>query len=344
MVGNTKRQDWIYEEVQANCWIDTSEWILARVSRVLNTLQSVRRTSPKTVVVFRSELNTAFTAPGQFIYISTRLFERCATDEMLAMVIAHEMAHHDLGHLDLTWPRMPRVSFLVDVVRRSVHSQRNELAADALAMSMCMEAGYDAQLCLGIFRILEHISLDYGNIDAVLAGTNSSRGSHPPLRERAIALRRHVSDRKQSQWTPSSFRSARYREFCLHCEAESLGTCSRCTSPICMAHQNLRDACPSCDIPAELLCLECNQTDSCFDCGFSQLCCCCPAPYDRCCVSCSRGFCISHMSNPANTCSNCRLSTLLKRESNKDVTRSMLAILAVCAFVIAILYASQTLS
>ncbi len=343
-MGNKKRQDWIYEEVQANCWIDTSEWILARVSRVLNKLQLVRKTSSKEVVVFRSELNSAFTAPGQFIYISTRLFERCATDEMLAMVIAHEMAHHDLGHIDLKWPRMPRISFLVDVVRRSIHSQKNELAADALAMGMCIEAGYDAQLCLGIFRVLEHISLDYGNIDAVLAGTNSSSGSHPPLRERTIALKRYVSERKQSQWTSRPFRTARYRDFCLHCDSESHGNCNRCSSPICGAHQTVRDACPGCTNSAELLCLECSQGESCFDCGFSQLCCCCPESYEQQCASCARGFCTSHMSDPTNICSNCRLSAILESENTKELTKGIIAILAVCALGIALFKCSLLLS
>jgi len=344
VVGNRKRQDWIYEEVQANCWIDTSEWILSRVSRVLSNLQSVRKTSSKEVVVFRSEINTAFTAPGQFIYISTRLFERCATDEMLAMVIAHEMAHHDLGHLDLTWPRMPRVSFLVDVVRRSVHSQKNELAADALAMGMCIEAGYDAQLCLGIFRVLEHISLDYGNIDAVLAGTNSSGGSHPPLRARTIALKRYVSERQKSQWISRPFRSTRFREYCRHCATESRGICNRCSSPICEAHHTVRDTCPVCTTSAELLCLECSQSENCFDCGFSQFCCYCPESYEKHCISCSRGFCTSHMSDLTNTCSNCRLSALLKKENTKEVTGSIIAILAVCALVIALFKCSLLLS
>ena len=342
-MGNRKRQDWIYEEVQANCWIDTSEWILARVSRVLNTLQSVRHTSSKKVVVFRSEINTAFTAPGQFIYISTRLFERCATDEMLAMVIAHEMAHHDLGHLDLRWPRMPRVSFLVDVVRRSVHDQKNELAADALAMGMCIEAGYDAHLCLDVFRVLEHISLDYGNIDAVLAGTNSSSGSHPPLRERTIALERYVSARKRSQWSSLPFRSARYRDFCLHCSAESLGNCKRCSSPICESHHTFREECPGCTASAELLCLKCSQSESCIDCGFSQLCCCCPNSYEQYCASCSRGFCTSHMSDPTNTCSNCRLNAILEQESTKEITRNIIVIGAVCASVIALFYCGALL-
>jgi Zn-dependent protease with chaperone function len=42
----------------------------------------------------------AFTFAGPYVYISRRLIERCASDAPVAFALAHEMGHHDLGHLD----------------------------------------------------------------------------------------------------------------------------------------------------------------------------------------------------------------------------------------------------
>ena len=42
---------------------------------------------------------TAFTLPGSYIYITRRLIERCTSDAPVAFALAHEIAHHDLGHL-----------------------------------------------------------------------------------------------------------------------------------------------------------------------------------------------------------------------------------------------------
>lgn len=43
----------------------------------------------------------AFTMPGRRIHVSRELLSRGLGELGLAFIIAHEMAHHDLGHLDV---------------------------------------------------------------------------------------------------------------------------------------------------------------------------------------------------------------------------------------------------
>src|SRR5579859_5836613 len=76
-------------------------WAADQLSRVMKRLSSVRPfRAPKidAEVLWVREV-TAFTVPGHYVYISRRLMERCASDDPVALVLAHEIAHHDLGHL-----------------------------------------------------------------------------------------------------------------------------------------------------------------------------------------------------------------------------------------------------
>ncbi|NNE91328.1 MAG: M48 family metalloprotease [Verrucomicrobiales bacterium] len=145
--------------------------VLRRVERVKQRLDSVRLPGARNldVVIPWLETETAFTAPGGTIYVSRRLFERFRSDEELAFVIAHEMAHHDLGHLELRefsgWlNRIPaNVSFGTDLISRELCSltrrSRFECEADETALRLCMAAGYDPARCISIFDLLDRIDL-----------------------------------------------------------------------------------------------------------------------------------------------------------------------------------------
>jgi predicted Zn-dependent protease len=79
-----------------------------KVTRVAQRLQAdVEEEKRLRVEVPWIEAFTAFTVPGRYIYVSRRLLELCRSDESVAFLIAHEVAHHRLGHLDIfpdCWP------------------------------------------------------------------------------------------------------------------------------------------------------------------------------------------------------------------------------------------------
>ena len=119
---------------------------------------------------------TAFTLPGPYCYISRRFIERCTNDAPAAFALAHEIAHHDLGHLRHaeTWAAstashapLKLVSLVLHRLVQRTYSRELELAADAYAIELCRKAGYEPKECLRAFDILTWYMLDHHDLDAV---------------------------------------------------------------------------------------------------------------------------------------------------------------------------------
>src|SRR5579862_7518712 len=93
--------EWLHRELVAAYGVETEAWARERVRRVERQLQVKRAPAPRMQpeILWLPEA-TAFTAPGRYLYISRELLQRAASDDPVAFVLAHEMAHHDLGHLD----------------------------------------------------------------------------------------------------------------------------------------------------------------------------------------------------------------------------------------------------
>ena len=157
--------------------VEASGWAVEQVTRVANHLQAdVDEGRRLRVEVLWIGEFTAFTAPGEYIYISRRLLEICRTDEAVAFVIAHEVAHHRLGHLD-TFPDWladipgSLMPFLMQGLYRSIEARlygpEAEVKADLMAIDLCVKAGYRANECLEMFDILEKVALDMRDVDIV---------------------------------------------------------------------------------------------------------------------------------------------------------------------------------
>jgi predicted Zn-dependent protease len=71
-----------------------------RVARAMAALNAARAPLAPMVgeVLWLSPPN-GFTLPGRYVYITRRFIERCPSDAPVAFLLAHEIAHHDLGHL-----------------------------------------------------------------------------------------------------------------------------------------------------------------------------------------------------------------------------------------------------
>lgn len=189
--------DRLRASIEAEFVVERGTWASERVDRVTTALQAATPAAERleTLVVWLHR-DAAFTAPGRTIYLSRRLLERLPTDDAAAFVVAHELAHHQLGHV----PRAagPWRSMTVAAVRllgRWIHGAQHERDADLRAIELCVAAGYAPAACVVALERLAQVALDYGAIDAVVDddATDHRGRTHPVLERRIADVGAHVA-------------------------------------------------------------------------------------------------------------------------------------------------------
>lgn len=175
---------WMHARVMDAYALEREGWALERTARVEARLQAGEPPEERlrVAILWIPEV-TAFTF-GDHVYLSRRLLERVDADEPIALVVAHELAHHALGHLrsrerwlDL-FARLPAgglaAGAILEAWRLGFNVER-ELDADEWALRRCHEAGYDLRACLRLFDVLEMDALDRGDVTAVCGPEPSDR-------------------------------------------------------------------------------------------------------------------------------------------------------------------------
>jgi hypothetical protein len=226
--------EWLYREITTDVHREESGWAPARVERVAARLQADRPPDARLVpVVLWIRLFTAYTAPGRYIYVSRRLLERCPDDESAALLVAHEIAHHDLKHLSAPdWlPEGVRerggraLAAMYAAIVHQLHGPERECEADRRAIDLCIRAGYDPRRCLELFAVLERYAAEVGDDDMIHGPDAESdddlspdapwttrariwlwqrtRG-YLPIRDRRAALVRHLGQRADSTSSPAA--------------------------------------------------------------------------------------------------------------------------------------------
>jgi len=73
--------DWLHAALHEAVTFEDAGWAMERIRRVEDRLQGGRLEPERMVVEIPwMEEETAFTAPGRYIYFSRRLYELCYTD------------------------------------------------------------------------------------------------------------------------------------------------------------------------------------------------------------------------------------------------------------------------
>lgn len=171
-------EQWIHEEIVRAYGMENETWALEQLKRVMFELNRARGRAKRkleAIVLGVSPMN-AFILPGRHLYITRRLLERLGADAAVAFILAHEVAHFDLGHLEPLgrWAaRIPRglpseaIAVLLGQLAQRLHGKRHEFAADERGLELCAKAGYELGDALSALDILKANLLDYGHIDAV---------------------------------------------------------------------------------------------------------------------------------------------------------------------------------
>ncbi len=164
------RNDALYRHVLEKNWVEEKGWAPELVERILARLRAANpNISGKfTILVVWSKEFNAMIDSGNYIYVSRALLERCPNEEAAAFVIAHELAHQQLGHLEIVPPwaqKAPRwaplmIFWYVIKIFGSLFTPRRECEADVAGLNYCINAGYNPAESISIFDILEHAALN----------------------------------------------------------------------------------------------------------------------------------------------------------------------------------------
>jgi hypothetical protein len=229
---STEDLEWgeeILRQIEGDCWRERHGWAPERAERVVDRLEGHRAPDERMVpVVIWMRGFTAFTAPGRYVYLSRRLLERCRADESAAFIVAHEIAHHDLGHIAGVPDWIPEsvrehaggiVSGFYNTLAQNLYGPERETEADRRALEMCAAAGYELDACIELMDVLEKFALDVGDHDAIYGPDpesdqelainaewitrarvwihQRSRG-YLPIQDRRAALRAHAATLRHS--------------------------------------------------------------------------------------------------------------------------------------------------
>jgi predicted Zn-dependent protease len=168
--------------------------IMIPLARAANDPERMREIRIK--VVADPSINAGSAGGGQFV-VTTGLLKK-ASDEQLRGILAHEIAHDDLGHpakmqlvgvgvglgaalLEAIIPGSGKVAPLAGTVIASGYSRPQELEADRHAVAILRRAGYSKDVMI---QALTWIVKVQGNSGGGFLST------HPATDERIRALRR----------------------------------------------------------------------------------------------------------------------------------------------------------
>ena len=169
--------EWVYEQFATDIVLETQGWAFDLVQQVAKRLNQQRQNLPplEPVVIWIPQV-TAFVVPGRYVYISRELLQRFLYEDALALVLAHEFAHHDLGHVQLFTPSLSllkhlpggtHVALSLRTAEQLLFSPEREQEADRYGLKLCLAAGYNGDRCLELFDVLEAHLLDHGDLEGV---------------------------------------------------------------------------------------------------------------------------------------------------------------------------------
>lgn len=143
-----------------------------RARAIADRLNAVRDGEPKQAVVVWSLPYEAVTKRGRWVYVSRRLLKPFS-DDALAFVIAHEMAHHDLEHFS---PAMVSARWMGKQARM-------ETQADLRALEILLAAGFSGE------GALEALDPSFWGDEPEPPPWPRSLWMHPSLPERCRTIR-----------------------------------------------------------------------------------------------------------------------------------------------------------
>ena len=188
----------VFCELYPSADLYTLFYIPERVSPLIRAMNNPRRLNEIRVrVIDDPNINAANAGGGEF-QVTTGLLQK-ASDDQLRGVLAHEIAHDDLGHvaraqtlgtglnigvilLEQLFPGSSAVTPIAGALIANSYSRSEELQADSHGVEILRRAGYSKEVMIDTLTWLLQIS-----------GGDSGGGflsTHPATEDRIAALRK----------------------------------------------------------------------------------------------------------------------------------------------------------
>lgn len=192
-----------HKEIKKQYKIVESGEKLEKIKRLLRSLQS-RILDPKgykyQIYLLDSDVLNAFTV-GARIYVTTKMYDFCRSDDELACIIGHEISHNELGHLNRTLSqRKAAQGFFGDLGALGAaigkqmaiaSNQKNEVACDMLGIDLAFAAQFDGCQSVALWKRMKEQSKREPNLFSKFFA------SHPDEGSRINCCQKHISSNYQ---------------------------------------------------------------------------------------------------------------------------------------------------
>ena len=180
--------------IEKHAKVDTDPVLAAKVQRIGHRLVEVcdRRDLPYEFHVIQDDEVNAFSLPGGFLYFYTGLLNVLPSDEAIAFVIGHEMAHAAKRHYAREYEKLMRLSVLtlgyanvVGIFLELHYSRRYEHEADYYGMLWEAKAGFAPE---GGPQAMRALLALLGRDEGI-----SFLRTHPPTKDRLSRLESQIA-------------------------------------------------------------------------------------------------------------------------------------------------------
>lgn len=139
-----------------------------------------------------NEIN-AFTVGGK-IFFTTAMINFCKSDDEIACIIGHEIAHNELGHINEGISRLKtagrfgeigQMSSAVASLATTSFNQKNEAHSDFIGIDLAYAAGYNGCAGAELWKRMKKQEGDHTGIDTFFS-------SHPFSEKREACTKQHI--------------------------------------------------------------------------------------------------------------------------------------------------------
>lgn len=190
--------DQIYDECVTNYTFIESGAELTKLKSILKKLTS-KIDNPVgftyQVYLLDSDMLNAFTAGGK-IFFTTEMIRFCVSDDEIACIMGHEIAHNELGHIRDHIKRaktanaffgegIGSVTTFLGKLLSTPFNQINEAHCDMVGIDLARAAGYDACQNANLWSRMNENEGEYSQVNTIFS-------SHPYSGKRADCSREHL--------------------------------------------------------------------------------------------------------------------------------------------------------